>query len=224
MVDVMLSYIRLASSLTRRLEFYIEERKDKETETSFSSELLRCRRNEVVKGVSTVEEIVGDGKQGSWKTTAASVISSGSLLTCCTKSKVGSTAMELEKTKNNVVASEHVDEKGTQPVISQNLEVASLDLEQPKKEIWKLRVMLDDLWIVNSGESELSMEMLIRDIKGDTIQATVMTDEIENWKLKLKEGQTYFMRNFRVGSNDLAYEMSPHKYRNIVHYLKGRRT
>ncbi|GAU12584.1 hypothetical protein TSUD_131940 [Trifolium subterraneum] len=133
------------------------------------------------------------------------------------------------ESKNDVVASENVDEHGTQSVISHNLEVASIDVEQTtmpinrtydsvkditkKKEVWKLGVMLDDLWIVNSGESKLSMEMLIRDIKGDTIQATVMTDEIENWKLKLKEGKTYFMRNFRVGSNDLAYKMFPHKYR-----------
>ncbi|XP_045805054.1 uncharacterized protein LOC123898203 isoform X2 [Trifolium pratense] len=84
-----------------------------------------------------------------------------------------------------------------------------------KKEIWRLGVILDDMWIVSKGESEVTMEMLLRDIKGYTIQATVMTDDIEKWKEQLAQGQTYYMRNFRVADNDSQYKMTPHKFRLI---------
>ncbi|XP_045831649.1 uncharacterized protein LOC123923042 [Trifolium pratense] len=84
-----------------------------------------------------------------------------------------------------------------------------------KKEIWRLGVILDDMWIVSKGESEVIMEMLLRDIKGYTIQATVMTDDIEKWKEQLAQGQTYSMRNFRVADNDSQYKMTPHKFRLI---------
>ncbi|KAK2433427.1 replication protein A 70 kDa DNA-binding subunit B [Trifolium repens] len=66
-----------------------------------------------------------------------------------------------------------------------------------KKQTWKVVVILDDLWTVYKGESEDHIEMLLRDIKGDTIQAIVMRDDIEKWKPKLMEGKCYYMRNFK---------------------------
>ncbi|PNX78851.1 hypothetical protein L195_g034833, partial [Trifolium pratense] len=71
-----------------------------------------------------------------------------------------------------------------------------------KKEIWRLGVILDDMWIVSKGENDVTLEMLLRDLKGSTIQATVMTDNILKWKDELTQGHTYYMRNFKVGDND----------------------
>ncbi|WJX79954.1 hypothetical protein P8452_63017 [Trifolium repens] len=82
-----------------------------------------------------------------------------------------------------------------------------------KKEVWRLGVFLEDLWTVYKGDVEDHMELLIRDIKGDTIQAMIMQTDIATWKPRLCEGKTYNMRNFRVAENDASYKMSPHKYR-----------
>ncbi|WJX42670.1 hypothetical protein P8452_29876 [Trifolium repens] len=82
-----------------------------------------------------------------------------------------------------------------------------------KKEVWRLGVFLEDLISVYKGDVEDHMELLLRDIKGDTIQAFIMQTDIANWKPKLCEGKTYNMRNFRVAENDASYKMSPHKYR-----------
>ncbi|XP_045816584.1 uncharacterized protein LOC123909747 isoform X1 [Trifolium pratense] len=82
-----------------------------------------------------------------------------------------------------------------------------------KKEIWRLGVILDDMWIVSKGENDVTLEMLLRDLKGYTIQATVMTDDIVKWKDELTPGNTYYMRNFKVGDNDAQYKMTPHKFR-----------
>ncbi|WJX64181.1 hypothetical protein P8452_48995 [Trifolium repens] len=82
-----------------------------------------------------------------------------------------------------------------------------------KKEVWRLGVFVEDLWTVYKGDVEDHMELLIRDIKGDTIQAIIMQTDIQTWKPKLCEGKTYNMRNFRVAENDASYKMSPHKYR-----------
>ncbi|WJX70134.1 hypothetical protein P8452_54278 [Trifolium repens] len=82
-----------------------------------------------------------------------------------------------------------------------------------KKEIWRLGVFLEDLFTVYKGDVEDHMELLLRDIKGDTIQAFIMQTDIAKWKPKLSEGKTYNMRNFRVAENDASYKMSPHKYR-----------
>ncbi|GAU51524.1 hypothetical protein TSUD_413880 [Trifolium subterraneum] len=82
-----------------------------------------------------------------------------------------------------------------------------------KKEIWRLGVIIDDLWTVYKGENEDYIDMLIRDIKGNTIQATIMGTDIEFWKPLLAEGKTYFMRNFKVHDNDSGFKMTAHKFR-----------
>ncbi|GAU32460.1 hypothetical protein TSUD_64100 [Trifolium subterraneum] len=69
------------------------------------------------------------------------------------------------------------------------------------------------MWLVYKGDMEDYIDMLIRDIKGNTIQATINNSEIEIWKPLLKEGKNYFMCNFKVFDNDSAFKMTPHKYR-----------
>ncbi|WJX39428.1 hypothetical protein P8452_26972 [Trifolium repens] len=39
-----------------------------------------------------------------------------------------------------------------------------------KKEIWRLAVILDDIWSVYKGDTEDHVEVLLRDVNGDTIQ------------------------------------------------------
>ncbi|PNX54989.1 hypothetical protein L195_g048612, partial [Trifolium pratense] len=82
-----------------------------------------------------------------------------------------------------------------------------------KMEIWRLGVLLDDMWIVYKGESEDHVDLLLRDVKGDIIQATIMQNDIKKWKSKLTQGKTYYMHNFRVVVNDSAYKMTPHKFK-----------
>jgi hypothetical protein len=40
-----------------------------------------------------------------------------------------------------------------------------------------------------------------------------MGEEISTWKPVLVEGNTYYMRNFRVYDNTSDYKVSPHKFR-----------
>ncbi|WJX75061.1 hypothetical protein P8452_58633 [Trifolium repens] len=81
-----------------------------------------------------------------------------------------------------------------------------------KKELWRLGVVVDDLWITYKGGSEEHIELLLRDVKGDTIQATILRDDIAKWKDKLNEGKTYSMRNFRVTKNEGGFKMTPHNF------------
>ncbi|WJX81040.1 hypothetical protein P8452_63970 [Trifolium repens] len=82
-----------------------------------------------------------------------------------------------------------------------------------RRETWRLGVIIDDIWTVYKGETEDHVELLIRDKQGDTIQATIMGEEISTWKPVLVEGNTYYMRNFRVYDNTSDYKVSPHKFR-----------
>ncbi|GAU45447.1 hypothetical protein TSUD_107390 [Trifolium subterraneum] len=84
-----------------------------------------------------------------------------------------------------------------------------------KKEIWRLGVIIDDIWTMSVGDKADRMDMLLRDIKGDTIIATIMESDIEFWKPKLIEQKTYFMRNFKVLDVDTAFKMTTHKFRLI---------
>ncbi|GAU46241.1 hypothetical protein TSUD_280680 [Trifolium subterraneum] len=89
----------------------------------------------------------------------------------------------------------------------------AIDKINKKNEIWRLGVIIDDKWIVLKGEAEESLQIVIRDIKGNNIQATVMDKDIEYWKPKLAEGKTYCMRNFKIYDNNTGFKMSAHKYK-----------
>jgi hypothetical protein len=41
----------------------------------------------------------------------------------------------------------------------------SIENINKKKEIWRLAVIVDDMWSVYKGDKELSLELIIRDIK-----------------------------------------------------------
>ncbi|WJX68256.1 hypothetical protein P8452_52644 [Trifolium repens] len=69
------------------------------------------------------------------------------------------------------------------------------------------------MWIVYKGDTEDHLELLVRDIKGDTIQVTIANNDIQTWKPKLSVGKTYQMNNFRVFDNDSDYKMTTHKFR-----------
>ncbi|GAU45084.1 hypothetical protein TSUD_85700 [Trifolium subterraneum] len=94
-----------------------------------------------------------------------------------------------------------------------NKEYDPVKIVNKKKEIWRLGVILDDMWTVSKGETDVSLELLIRDIKGNTIQASILENDIDQWKPKLIEGNTYYMHNFRVHDNDTGFKMTTHKYR-----------
>ncbi|WJX57046.1 DNA helicase [Trifolium repens] len=81
-----------------------------------------------------------------------------------------------------------------------------------KKELLRLGVVVDDIWITYKGGSEKHIELLLRDVKGDTIQATILRDDIAKWKDNLNEGKTYSMRNFRVTKNEGGFKMTPHNF------------
>ncbi|KAK2366319.1 hypothetical protein QL285_079715 [Trifolium repens] len=85
-----------------------------------------------------------------------------------------------------------------------------------KKEIWRLGVILDDMWTIFKGDTEDHIELLVRDAKGDSIQITIMHEELAAWKPRLTEGKTYYIRNFRVHDNNNGYRMTPHKFRLTV--------
>ncbi|GAU22595.1 hypothetical protein TSUD_134950 [Trifolium subterraneum] len=67
-----------------------------------------------------------------------------------------------------------------------------------KKEIWRLGVIIDDMWIVQKQGTEDHIDLLLRDVKGDTIQATINRDYIEKWKPELEIGKTYYMHAIGV--------------------------
>ncbi|KAK2361746.1 hypothetical protein QL285_086866 [Trifolium repens] len=82
-----------------------------------------------------------------------------------------------------------------------------------KRETWRLWVILDDMCTVYKGDTEDHVELLVRDIKGDTIQATLMQDGMATWKPMLSKGKTYYTRNFRVYDNTSDYKLTQHKFR-----------
>ncbi|WJX63307.1 hypothetical protein P8452_48212 [Trifolium repens] len=69
------------------------------------------------------------------------------------------------------------------------------------------------MWTVYKGDTEDHVELLVRDIKGDTIQATLMQDGMATWKPMLSKGKTYYTRNFRVYDNTSDYKLTQHKFR-----------
>ncbi|KAK2352860.1 hypothetical protein QL285_090565 [Trifolium repens] len=110
-----------------------------------------------------------------------------------------------------VVADSQVDTSGKAPVTARPYDpVKNISM---KKETWRLGVIIDDMWSIYKGDTEDQLALLVRDIKGDTIQVTVMNNDIGAWKPKLAIGKTYKMNNFRVFDNDSDYKMTTHKYR-----------
>ncbi|KAK2376999.1 replication protein A 70 kDa DNA-binding subunit B [Trifolium repens] len=86
-----------------------------------------------------------------------------------------------------------------------------------KKEIWKLAVKVDDIWTVVKSNQELA-EMIICDVKGDTIHVTIGPDEFKKRKdevAQLMKMQTHLIKNFRVLKNEEKYKFSEHPFKLI---------
>ncbi|KAK2370884.1 hypothetical protein QL285_083889 [Trifolium repens] len=90
-----------------------------------------------------------------------------------------------------------------------------------KKEVWKLAVRIDDIWS-NTKSSKEYAEMVIRDMKGDSIHVLFGPEEYKKRKdefaalMKLK---TCLMSNFRLQPNDDKFKLTPHPFK--LHIISG---
>ncbi|AES60186.1 putative nucleic acid-binding protein [Medicago truncatula] len=85
------------------------------------------------------------------------------------------------------------------------------DINQ-KKDFWKLAVRVKDKWAIVKDQKE-HLEVVIVDAKGDDIHVVIPTEYKAMYDLILKENNTYTLSNFQVGTNDLLFKASYHKYR-----------
>ncbi|KAK2356384.1 hypothetical protein QL285_093721 [Trifolium repens] len=152
-------------------------------------------------------------QQGGISTNVKAKSKGGSSTTSKPQSKGGSSTTSKPKSKGSVVvADSQVETSGIlAPVTARPYDpVKNISM---KKETWRLGVIIDDMWSVYKGDTEDQLALLVRDIKGDTIQVTVMNNDIGAWKPILAVGKTYQMNNFRVFDNDGDYKMTTDKYR-----------
>ncbi|XP_028246766.1 uncharacterized protein LOC114424100 [Glycine soja] len=81
------------------------------------------------------------------------------------------------------------------------------------KETLRLAVRITDLWFVGVADKLEQAEMVMVDSNGDEIHAICKQDQLNTWKIDLKENCTYAMHNFRVIKNDGQYKVCDHTYK-----------
>ncbi|KAE9587314.1 putative nucleic acid-binding protein [Lupinus albus] len=107
------------------------------------------------------------------------------------------------------------------------------------KHLWKIAVMITQIWYVQIPPKPEHLEMILMDSKvtqnfiasinlfqflyllkllisylmGDKIQVSVRKDDFNQWSQYLPENNTYVMHNFNVMRNDLHYKVCDHLYR-----------
>ncbi|KAK2384891.1 hypothetical protein QL285_072186 [Trifolium repens] len=79
---------------------------------------------------------------------------------------------------------------------------------------------IDDNWTVT--KSQEVAEMIVRDVKGDTIHVTIGPDEFKKRKdevASLMKLETHLIKNFRVLKNDATYKYVDHAFK--LNFISG---
>ncbi|XP_039686247.1 uncharacterized protein [Medicago truncatula] len=84
------------------------------------------------------------------------------------------------------------------------------------KDLWTFSVRIADAWSVMGKSRQEHFDMVVVDKQSDSVQITVPTDELDEWKGKLVKNKTYEMMNFKVLKNDIVLKACTHPYRLAV--------
>ncbi|WJX53739.1 hypothetical protein P8452_39703 [Trifolium repens] len=79
---------------------------------------------------------------------------------------------------------------------------------------------IDDIWTFT--KSQEVAEMIVRDVKGDTIHVTIGPDEFKKRKdevASLMKLETHLIKNFRVLKNDATYKYVDHAFK--LNFISG---
>ncbi|KAK2389502.1 replication protein A 70 kDa DNA-binding subunit B [Trifolium repens] len=90
-----------------------------------------------------------------------------------------------------------------------------------KKDIWRLAVKVDDIWTGIKANQEVA-EMILRDVKGDTIQVSIGPEEFKKRKPEIDElmkMETHVIKNFRVMKNQDKYKFTEHAFK--LNFISG---
>ncbi|PNY16596.1 hypothetical protein L195_g013321, partial [Trifolium pratense] len=82
-----------------------------------------------------------------------------------------------------------------------------------RKEIWKLAVKVESIWSIKKGQDG-QVELLLRDVSGDTIHVIILADEVKKRKKDMEELmqlKTQTIKNFRVQKSDAKCSDHPFK-------------
>ncbi|WJX53683.1 hypothetical protein P8452_39652 [Trifolium repens] len=83
------------------------------------------------------------------------------------------------------------------------------------KSVWKLAVLVRDLWTVSNSNKRQHIEMVIVDKQGNDIQVIVPFDLVEHFKEKLAENTSFTLYNFEVEKNNVTLKCSPHPFKLV---------
>ncbi|KAK2424437.1 hypothetical protein QL285_034797 [Trifolium repens] len=83
------------------------------------------------------------------------------------------------------------------------------------KYLWKLAVLVKDLWVVNNAKGVKHVEMVLTDKMGHDIQVIVPDDLKEKFKDMLAENTTFTVENFSVEKNNIPLKCSTHPFKLV---------
>ncbi|WJX69988.1 hypothetical protein P8452_54147 [Trifolium repens] len=83
------------------------------------------------------------------------------------------------------------------------------------KYVWKLAVLVKDLWVVNNQKGVKHVEMVLTDKMGHHIQVIVPADLSDKFKDMLAENTTFTVENFSVEKNNLPIKCADHPFKLV---------
>ncbi|WJX76061.1 hypothetical protein P8452_59523 [Trifolium repens] len=83
------------------------------------------------------------------------------------------------------------------------------------KYLWKLAVLVKDLWVVNNAKGVKHVEMVLTDKMGHDIQVIVPADLNDKFKEILAENTTFTVENFSVEKNNIPLKCSTHPFKLV---------
>ncbi|KAK2419876.1 replication protein A 70 kDa DNA-binding subunit B [Trifolium repens] len=83
------------------------------------------------------------------------------------------------------------------------------------KYLWKVAVLVKDLWVVNNAKNKQHVEMVLTDKLGHDIQVIVPADLKDQFQNVLAENTTFSVQNFSVETNNISLKCSAHPFKLV---------
>ncbi|KAK2403228.1 hypothetical protein P8452_09298 [Trifolium repens] len=83
------------------------------------------------------------------------------------------------------------------------------------RSLWKVAVLVKDLWIVSNSKQMKHVEMVLTDKQGNDIQVIVPTNLKDHFKDALAENTTFTVQNFEVEKNNISLKCSSHPFKLV---------
>ncbi|XP_018443582.1 replication protein A 70 kDa DNA-binding subunit C-like [Raphanus sativus] len=86
---------------------------------------------------------------------------------------------------------------------------------KPFKNMWKVQVKIIRLWKQYSAAGGETIEMVLLDVRGDKISATVKRELVGKFDRMLQEGETKVLINFTVTNSSGSYRTTKHPFKIV---------